>query len=372
VSKRLLVATRKGLFIYENKADAWRVKQDAFLGAQVIQVVDDPDDGTIYAAVGHGHFGAKMHRSSDGGKTWQETAAPVYPPRPDHVPPTMDTMRNIEIAWTLQMIWELAIDPRKPGSLWAGTLPGGLFHSNDRGDSWTLNESLWMRPERAKWFGGGYDWPGIHSVLVDPRDANHLTLGVSCGGVWQTTDGGTNWALTCKGMRAAYMPPDMSEEEAVQDPHITVQSAGEPDKLWVQHHNGIFRSTDGGKRWTEIDKAGPSTFGFAAAAHPASGDTAWFVPAKKDEERVPVGGQFVVTRTSDGGKSFDVLTRGLPAVPAYDIVYRHGLAVDPTGERLAMGSTTGSLWYSSDGGDDWRTVSNHLPPIFSVRFAQSD
>jgi hypothetical protein len=64
-----------------------------------------------------------------------------------------------------------------------------------------------------------------------------------------------------------------------------------------------------------------------------------------------------------------VLTRGLPQSHAYDIVYRHALDVDTTGDCLAFGSTTGSLWTSEDAGDTWSCVSTHLPPIYAVRFA---
>jgi hypothetical protein len=77
----------------------------------------------------------------------------------------------------------------------------------------------------------------------------------------------------------------------------------------------------------------------------------------------------VVTRTRDGGKSFDVLTRGLPQSHAYDVVYRHALALDDAGECLAMGSTTGGLWISENEGDNWTCVTHTLPPIYAVRFA---
>ena len=113
----------------------------------------------------------------------------------------------------------------------------------------------------------------------------------------------------------------------------------------------------------------PSKFGFAAAVHPKDADTAWFVPADKDERRVPLEAKLVVARTRDGGATFEVLRRGLPQEHAYDLVYRHGLAVDETGERLAIGSTTGGLWVSEDAGDSWRCLSAHLPPIYAVRFA---
>ncbi|ENB5868819.1 TPA: WD40/YVTN/BNR-like repeat-containing protein, partial [Pseudomonas aeruginosa] len=224
------------------------------------------------------------------------------------------------------------------------------------------------RPERAQWFGGGYDHPGIHSICVDPRDSRHLTVAVSCGGVWQSHDDGRSWTCTTRGMRADYMPPEQSEEAAIQDPHRLVQCQARPEFLWVQHHNGIFRSRDGGLHWQGV-VAEPSSFGFAVAVHPRQPDTAWFVPATKDECRIPRDARFVVTRTRDGGHSFETLERGLPDGPAYDLVYRHGLDIDPSGERLAMGSTTGGLWLSENGGEDWRQLSANLPPIYCVRFA---
>ena len=91
----------------------------------------------------------------------------------------------------------------------------------------------------------------------------------------------------------------------------------------------------------------------------------------KDQLRVPADARLVVSRTRDGGKTFDVLDRGLPA-PSWDLVYRHALDVDASGEVLALGSTTGGLWISTDAGDTWTTVSSHLPPIHAVRFGRQD
>jgi hypothetical protein len=148
-----------------------------------------------------------------------------------------------------------------------------------------------------------------------------------------------------------------------------VQSPARPEVFYAQHHNGVFRSADGCASWQEITAIAPSKFGFAVAVHPRDPDTAWFVPADKDERRVPIDGKLVVARTRDGGKSFEQLSAGLPPEHAYDLIYRHGLAVDASGERLAIGSTTGGLWVSGDGGDRWQCLSAHLPPIYAVRFA---
>jgi photosystem II stability/assembly factor-like uncharacterized protein len=138
--------------------------------------------------------------------------------------------------------------------------------------------------------------------------------------------------------------------------------------MWIQHHSGIFHSTDGGRHFREIEQAGPSTFGFAVCAHPQDPLTAWFVPAVKDETRIPVDAQLVVTRTRDGGQTFETLRHGLPQQHCYDLVFRHGLAVDETGHNLSLGSSTGGLWITEDGGDTWQTLSNTLPQIYCVRF----
>jgi len=148
-----------------------------------------------------------------------------------------------------------------------------------------------------------------------------------------------------------------------------VQAPSRPEVFYAQHHNGVFRSADGAASWQEITAITPSKFGFGVAVHPRDADTAWFVPADKDERRVPLEAKLVVARTRDGGKSFQVLRDGLPQEHAYDLVYRHGLAVDDTGERLAIGSTTGGLWVSEDQGERWRSIAARLPPIYALRFA---
>ncbi len=235
--------------------------------------------------------------------------------------------------------------------LWAGTIPGGLFKSEDGGRSWQLNKPLWEMPERKQWFGGGAEQPGIHSICIDPRGSKRMSLAVSCGGVWLTENRGESWSVRSKGLWAEYTPPDQKDNPLIQDPHRMVQCAASPDSFWIQHHNGIFRCTNGLGHWDDVKDVKPSNFGFPVAVHPNDPDTAWFVPALDDAARYPVGGRVVVTRTRDGGKSFDVLADGLPQDNAYDLVYRHGLCIDETGERLAFGSTTGNLWITENGGD---------------------
>ncbi|MCK7594408.1 WD40/YVTN/BNR-like repeat-containing protein [Pseudomarimonas salicorniae] len=365
MSDRILVSTRKGLFELERRPAGWAIARHDFPGNNVSVSLSDPRDGRRYAALSLGHFGCKLQVSEDAGAHWRELSVPAY--GPDDRVVTGDGKPPLPA--TLQLVWSLVAGAAsQPGRLWAGTLPGGLFRSDDGGESWKLMRGLWDRSERNEWFGGGYDAPGIHSICLDPREPRCLRVAISCGGVWRSDDDGASWILQAQGLRAAFMPPERAYDGNIQDPHRMVQCAAAPDRLWIQHHNGVFRSDDGAASWVEIETASPSSFGFAVAVHPQDPDTCWLVPAVKDERRYPVDARFCVARTRDGGQSFEVLRKGLPEGPAYDLVYRHALAVDDSGCRLAMGSTTGGLWTSEDGGDSWTALDARLPPVHAVEF----
>jgi hypothetical protein len=360
MADRLHVATRKGLFELARAAGGWDVVDAQFLGDPVSAVLADCD-GAVYAALDLGHFGAKLWRREPGGG-WREIAVPAFPAKPADD-------KDDPHPWSLGKIW--VIEPGGvPGRLWAGTMPGGLFRSDDSGQSWSLVEALWHMPERRRWVGvAGGEQPGINSVLVDPRNPADIRIGVSTAGVWQSGDGGATWRLINEGMYAEYMPPELRTLPIAQDVHRLARCAAHPEIVWCQHHNGVFRSEDAGANWHEVTAIRPAKFGFAVAAHPRDPLSAWFVPAVKDERRIPVDGRVVVARTRDGGDSFEVLTNGLPQRHAYDLVWRHALDVDEEGEVLAFGSTSGGLWITENGGDSWTMPEARLPPVAAVRFA---
>jgi photosystem II stability/assembly factor-like uncharacterized protein len=354
---------------------AWSIERVSFLGDAVSLSFHDARAGegahgvgVLYAALYLGHFGAKLRRSFDLGATWEECAAPAFPPLPEGETSTLPDGQPWP--WRVEQLWSLE-GGAAPGELWCGSIGGGLFRSRDRGQSWSLNEGLWHHPQRKEWFGGGAELPGIHSLCVHPRQPRSLAVAVSCGGVWQSDDDGHTWRVTSHGMFAAFMPPERKFDPVIQDVHQMVRCEGEPNRLWAQHHNGVFRSDDGGHQWTEIPNVLPSVFGFGVAVHPQKPDTAWLVPAAVDMNRTPVNAAVVVARTRDAGRTWDVLRDGLPQEHAYDLTLRHGLDVAEDGQTLAFGSTTGSLWLSDDEGEHWQCLSTHLPPIYAVRFADS-
>jgi photosystem II stability/assembly factor-like uncharacterized protein len=367
-SSTLLLGTRKGLLTLERGSAGWQVARKAHLGNPVAYAAQDRRTGHTWACMDYGHWGQKLMRSADGGETWARVEAPKYPEGATYKTgePGEETQR--EVPATLLYLWVLepAVSD-EPGRVYIGTVPGGLFRSDASGESFELVRGLWDHPSRLeKWFGGGKDHPGIHSILQDPRDPRRMLVGISCAGVFETTDGGETWEPRNKGLTANFLPDPNAE--IGHDPHFLTWCAANPDVLWQQNHCGIFRSEDGAQSWQLVsEEGGPAHFGFAIAADPLDPLTAWVVPAGADEQRQAVGEALCVCRTNDGGKSWSTLRKGLPQENCYDLVFRHGL--DVSGDTLAFGTTTGNVYISEDRGDSWSCLGTHFPPVYSVRFA---
>jgi photosystem II stability/assembly factor-like uncharacterized protein len=385
-SDRILVGTRKGVFLVSKSGGAWRPRLAGHAGAGVNFVARDPHGGTLWALLGHGHWGAKVSRSSDGGATWVDAPQIKYPAGARHYlpPPPTETgagegAPTLKPA-TLLKLWTMEFGA--PGEVYVGTIPGGLFVSRDGGESFALDLGLWNHESRGgdlfagpgngttKWFGTpaaeGEFAPGIHSIVTDPRDPRRILVAVSTAGVFETTDAGKTWRTRNAGLVMDYSP-NPTDEWAGHDPHAVVRCPGQPDRLWQQNHCGVFASDDGAATWRKVSNPAAGVhFGFPVAVDEADGRTAWLVPGQSDAQRMAIDGGLFVARTRDGGATWEALRRGLPQENAFDVVYRHALHV--SGDRLAFGSTTGNLYVSEDRGDSWQAVAHNLPPVYSVRF----
>lgn len=390
MASSILVGTRKGTFIVEKSGGSWRPRLSGHAGTGVSFVARDPYTGRLWALLGHGHWGAKLSVSDDLA-TWTDAPAQIkYPEGARYIGQDMyeDASSEFGVGWristrpaTLAKLWIIAFGPA--GHVYVGTIPGGLFVSRDGGASFELNRPLWDHESRGgnlsegggkgetKWFGtpaseGGEFAPGIHSIVVDPRDPKRILVAVSSAGVIETRDGGLSWHSANKGMLMDHTPEP--EAEWGHDPHYVEQCEGDPDHVWQQNHTGIYYSADAAKSWRRVSGREQGVhFGFPITADAKNGRTAWVVPGRSDQQRMAIDGGLFVARTDDGGQTWKELRRGLPQEHAYDVVYRHALA-NKEGV-VAFGSTTGNLYVSEDGGETWATVGNNLPPIYSVRFA---
>lgn len=360
----ILLGTRKGLLLIERQHGRWSIQREVFPGIPVSYACCDPRTGTAWAALDHGHWGAKLHRSTSLGGDWQEMQAPKYPEGEVIYRPLDDAETKPAATSYIWMIQPGGKD--QSGRMYIGTEPGGIFQSDDGGESFHLVESFWNHHSRAKnWFGGGRDYAGACSIIVDPRDSQHLYIGVSVGGVFESTDGGATWDGRNKGLLACYLP-DPSAEYG-HDPHFMLASPSNPDILWQQNHCGVFRSVDRGQNWQHISQeGGPAYFGFPIAVDAEDAEIAWVVPAVDSEYRIPVDRALRVARTDDGGKTWHDFRAGLPQEHCYDIVFRH--ALDNSGDRLAFGTTSGNVYLSDNRGESWQCIAQNLATVYSVRF----
>jgi hypothetical protein len=351
----LLVGTARGLFTLRSDAERarWTVSPPRLVGHEVYHAIIDPrDPSTVWAATDHKVWGAHVHRSSDQGESWTVLeAAPHY-----------DDARG------LIAIWSLTPGPAtEPGLLYAGIEPAGLFLSRDQGESWEGVAPLNEHPTNTTWqpAGGGL---ALHSVIVDPRDPRRLYCALSAGGVYRSDDGGESWTALNHNVRADFLPQQYPE--AGQCVHKLLLHPARPDRLYQQNHCGTYQSDDRGEHWTEITAGLPSDFGYALALDPSDPDTLFVIPQESSHMRASVEGRLRVYRSRDAGATWEALERGLPQAHAYVQILREGMTtdtLDPCG--VYFGTTSGHLFASRDGGDSWELIAGFLPKILSVTAA---
>jgi photosystem II stability/assembly factor-like uncharacterized protein len=368
----VMVATRKGAWFFQGDSArrSWRVDGPHFLGHIISHVVLDPRDGrTLLAAAKTGHLGPTIFRSTDLGRRWKEAARPpAFPKAPDG-----ESGRVVD-----HTFWLTPGHASEPKVWYAGTSPHGLFRSEDGGDSWAPVAGLNDDPQYRKWMGGPQDGtpdgPKLHSIIVDPRDAAHLYVGMSSGGVHESRDRGRSWTPLVQGLDVV---EDLDPANITfHDPHCVRLCPSDPDRLYQQNHCGIYRIDRPADSWRRIGKGMPKRvgdIGFPMVVHPRDADTAWVFPMdgttvwpRTSPQGLP--GAYV---THDGGKRWERLDAGLPDGQAWWTVKRQAMSADaqhPVG--LYVGTTSGELWASRNEGARWRCIARHLPEIYAVETAE--
>ena len=364
----LLVATRKGAWILrgDGARRAWTADGPHFLGHVVHHLVLDPRDGrTLLAAARTGHLGPTIFRSTDLGRRWKEAA------RPPAFPKVPEGERGRAVDHTF---WLTPGHASEPGAWYAGTSPHGLFRSADGGVTWEPVTGLNDAPTFRAWMGGPQDGtpdgPKLHSIIVDPRDPAHLYVGMSSGGVHESTDRGASWAPLVKGLEVVEgLDPS---NIAFHDPHVVRQSPADPDRLFQQNHCGIYRLDRPSAEWVRIGRRMPRSvgdIGFPIVVHPRERDAAWVFPMDGTSvwPRTAPDGRPAAYVTRDAGRTWRRLDRGLPREQAWWTVKRQAMTRDdraPVG--LYVGTTSGEVWASRDEGERWACVARNLPEIYAL------
>ncbi len=371
-SVALLIATKKGGFILhaDAKRRQWTIKGPHFLGNIVHHIMLDPRDGrTMLMAAKTGHLGPTVFRSTDRGRTWKEAAEPpAFPKAPEG-------QKGLVMD---HVFWLTPGHASEPGVWYAGSSPQGLFRSEDGGETWSSVAGFNDHPMRTAWTGGPDDGtpdgPKMHSIIVDPRDANHMYIGMSSGGVFESTDKGAGWRPLNAGSSAAITPDPFPEYG--QDPHCLRMHPLAPDILYQQNHCGIYRmdrvANNGEARWDRIGEKMPKSvgdIGFPMVLHPRDPDTAWVFPMDGTQvwPRTSPGGKPAAYVTRNAGKTWKRLDNGLPEAQAWFTVFRQAMTADthdPVG--IYFGTTSGEVWASTNEGEKWSCITRHLPHIYAV------
>ena len=366
----LLVGTRKGVFTVTGDAsrEKWTVSDPMFLGHIAQHVMLDPRDGRrVVLATRTGHLGPTVFHSDDFGATWTEATRPPAFRAGDRL------QRSVH-----SVFWLTPGHADEPGVWYAGGTPQGLFISGDGGATWDPVDGWNDHPMWETWA----EWPEqntpdgsmLHSIIIDPRDASHMYIALSSGGVFESTDRGGDWKPLNAGCEVAFLPE--TEPEFGHDPHCVRLHPLQPDRLYQQNHCGIYRMDRSDARWVRVGNNMPTDvgdIGFPIELHPRDPDIAWVFPMDGTDvwPRTSPDGRPAVYRTSDAGESWTRCDNGLPST-AWFTVKRQAMTVDqqPT-IGVYFGTTSGEIWASVDEGDSWQCIASHLPEIYSLECAES-
>ena len=363
-SVRVLVGTRKGAFVLtsDEKRKAWEVRGPHFAGWEIYHVTGSPVNANrLYASQSSAWFGQLIQRSDDGGKTW----APVgnkflY----DGVAGTHQWYDGTAHPWEFKRVWHLEPSLTDPDTVYAGVEDAALFRSTDGGESWVELSGLRGHGTGPHWQPGGGGMC-LHTILLDPENAERIYVAISSAGAFRTDDAGATWKPINKGLRSEHIPdPDAEVGHCV---HRLAMHPSRPGTLFMQKHWDVMRSVDAGDSWHEVSGNLPTDFGFAIDVHAHEPDTIYVVPIKSDSEHFPLDGKLRVYRSRTAGDTWEALTEGLPQSDCYVNVLRDAMAVDTCKEcGIYFGTTGGQVYCSADSGDHWEAIVRDLPAVLSV------
>ena len=301
--------------------------------------VDPKNPKTIWVGTGESwtrnsvSVGDGVYRSTDGGDNWTNMG-----------------LKESE------RISKILVDPSSsntvyvcvPGKLWSDSDERGVFRTTDGGKTWT------------KILKGPNGSTGCSMMSMDPKDPKTLYAGLwdfrrqgwtfrsggdgptafSGSGLFKSTDGGNNWAELAD-INAKGLPPK---------PWGRIAVAVAPSKPSVVYaaieaeipRDGLYRSEDGGKTWTALDRSQNMIWRPFYFAN--------LTVDPKDENKVYKSGGSLIA-SSDGGKSFSNIAGGAHG----DF---HDVWVDPNNTDHVITGDDGGLWYSYDGGNRWWHAEN--------------
>ena len=361
---RVLVGTRKGAFVLsaDAKRRDWKIEGPHFAGWEIYHINGSPlNPNRLYASQSSGWFGQIIQRSEDGGASWAPVGnAFAY----DGVPGTHQWYDGTPHPWEFARVWHLEPSPHDAETVYAGVEDAALFRSTDGGTTWYELSGLRGHSTGSSWQPGAGGMC-LHTVLLDPNDAQRMFVAISAAGAFRSTDAGATWMPINRGLKSEQIPdPDAEVGHCV---HRIAMHPQRPKVLYMQKHWDVMRSDDGGDHWHEVSGNLPTDFGFPIDVHAHEPSTVYVVPIKSDQEHFPLDAQLRVYRSRTGGDEWEALTNGLPQQNCYVNVLRDAMAVDSLDScGIYFGTTGGTVYASADEGEHWEAIVRDLPAVLSV------
>lgn len=247
--------------------------------------------------------------------------------------------------------------PNQPFVFYAGFTGGGVWKTDDAGNSWkNISDS-------------GIECGSIGAIAVSSRSPETLLVGtgsdsprgnVSPGiGMYKTIDGGKHWKRV--GMEKCGQIGDI-----VYDPHdpMVVYAAALGNIFGPNKERGVYKSTNGGDTWEQVFFLNDTTGAVDLAIHPEN--SAIIYAGMWRAERKPwtlidggeTGGLY---RSLDAGKTWARITNGLPE----GLIGKIGVDISPANpERIwviqqAAAEEKGGVYRSDDGGESFKRINRH-------------
>jgi photosystem II stability/assembly factor-like uncharacterized protein len=276
-------------------------------------------------------IGDGVYKSTDGGETWTNMGLP----KSEHIPRVLVHPTNGEVVFACAA-----------GALWNDSADRGLYRTADGGKTWNLV------------LKGANLSSGCSSVTMDAKNPDVLFAGMwdfrrkgwtfrsggdgpkaaSGSGLFRSTDGGKTWTELAAGADGLPAKPWGRVEVVIapSDPRVVYA-------LIESEHSALYRSSDGGRTWEPRDK---STFMVWRPFYFAR-----LVVDPTNADRVfKAGGGLIVSE--DGGRSF-AGTAGRNGHGDW-----HDVWIDPENPKHVVGGDDGGLWLSQDGGNRWWKSAN--------------
>ena len=331
-SDEALVGTTDGVVTLRRNGDRWLEVRRSLDGKHIHALLFA--GGTIFA----GAWWDGVYASEDGGETWEA--------------------RDVGIE--VRSLFSLAAVDLEDGTrLFAGTEPARLYYSDDMGMKWIELPELRSVESVPRWrFAADPFEAHLKHINFHPDDPTHMYASIEVGGLLESTDGGQTWT-------------DIDVPNP--DVHRTVIDHRNPSVLWTTGGAGLLQSEDGGRSWQELFGKENEIGGYPdQLVHLPSDPDTLYVSASQTGPRSWVregstkgfaGGR--IAKSTDGGRSWTVLTGGLPDrlhgnVEAMCLEEANGSV------QLFAGMTDGEVWWTGDGGENWSMIAQLAPVSKSV------